>query len=141
MEQFIQFLTNNWAMSLAFLAVLAVILYVELRQQGASAGILEPQEAVNLMNREKAIVIDTRNKDAFDKGHILGAKHIPGAELEQYVAKLEKFKKKPLIVVCQKGLSAKQVATKLKAKDFENVNVLKGGLTAWVEANLPLAKA
>ena len=51
--------------------------------QGAVAAGLEPSAAVQLINRQKAVVIDVCEAAEFASGHIVGAKNVPLAELEE----------------------------------------------------------
>ena len=53
---------------------------------------------------------------------------------------LEKYKDKPIIVVCAMGMSAKKVAGNLSKDGFQQVSVLKGGMASWQNANLPVSK-
>jgi rhodanese-related sulfurtransferase len=97
-------------------------------------------EAVLQLNRDKPLVLDVRDATEFAAGHIQGAKHIPVAELASRIKEIEKFKNKPVLVHCQKGMRAKAACTILKAQQFTQLRNLEGGLDAWVEAKLPLVK-
>ena len=68
-------------------------------------------------------------------------KNIPLAELASRVKEIEKFKDKPVLVHCQRGLRAKSACGILRAQQFSQLNNLQGGLDTWVEAKLPLIKA
>ena len=98
-------------------------------------------EAVMLMSRSKPLILDVRDATEFATGHIQGAKNIPMAELAGRIKEIEKFKDKPVLVHCQKGMRAKGACSILKAQQFSQLNNLQGGLDAWVEAKLPLIKA
>jgi rhodanese-related sulfurtransferase len=109
--------------------------------QGALANGLGPNEAVQLMNREKAVVIDVCEPAEFAAGHVVGSKNIPLDDLQAKLAGAVKNKKLPLILVCQSGArSARAVAT-AKALGFEQAQSLGGGLVAWKAANLPVEKS
>ena len=97
-------------------------------------------EAVMLMSRGKPLILDVRDATEFATGHIQGAKNIPIAELVGRIKEIEKFKDKPVLVHCQKGMRAKGACSILKAQQFSQLNNLQGGLDAWVEAKLPLIK-
>jgi rhodanese-related sulfurtransferase len=98
-------------------------------------------EAVMLMNRNKALVLDVRNAEEFAAGHIQGAKHIPVAELAGRMKEIEKFKDKPVLVHCQKGMRAKAACGILRGQQFSQLHNLQGGLDTWIEAKLPLVKS
>ena len=108
--------------------------------QGAASG-LSTAQAVQLINREKAVVIDVCEPAEFAAGHVVGAKNIPLGDLQAKLAGAVKNKKLPLILVCQSGArSARAIAT-AKALGFEQVHSLGGGLGAWKTANLPVEKS
>lgn len=109
--------------------------------QGAVATGLGANEAVQLINREKAVVIDVCEPAEFAAGHVVGAKNIPLAELQAKLPGAVKNKKLPLILVCQSGArSARAVAT-AKSLGFEQSHSLGGGLGAWRAANMPVEKS
>ena len=98
-------------------------------------------EAVMLMSRSKPLILDVRDATEFAAGHIQGAKNIPLAELASRLKEIEKFKDKPVLVHCQRGMRAKSACNILRAQQFSQLNNLQGGLDAWVEAKMPLIKA
>jgi rhodanese-related sulfurtransferase len=93
------------------------------------------------MNKEDAYILDIRPVAEFKKGHILGSKQIK-AELvtKGDFSTLEKSKDKPIIIVCSMGMTCKRTASQMLKAGFENVVTLKGGISAWQTANLPLTK-
>jgi rhodanese-related sulfurtransferase len=97
-------------------------------------------EAVQLINRRDALVLDIRDTGEFAAGHIANAKHIPEAELEERLRELEKHKGRPIIVSCRTGTRSAAVSERLRKRGFEEVFVLRGGLAAWQQAGMPLAK-
>ncbi|MGQ0443360.1 MAG: rhodanese-like domain-containing protein [Methylophilaceae bacterium] len=102
---------------------------------------ISPTEAVVLMNRSKALVLDVRDEAEFTSGHIQGAKHIPVAELANRMKELEKVKGKPIIVHCQQGMRAKKACALLQGQQFTQIHHLQGGLNGWLEAKMPLVKS
>lgn len=108
----------------------------------STAGVvgLSATEAVMLINRKTALVLDVREADEFAAGHIQGARHIPLALLETRLSEIQKFKDKPVLIVCQSGHRAKAAAKLLKAQQFSALNLLQGGMQAWLEAKLPTGK-
>lgn len=98
-------------------------------------------EAVNLINRSHAIVVDVRDAEAFASGHIAEAKSLPLDDLQDRLSELKKYKNKPILVNCQKGISGVKACNILKEAEFKEVHHLKGGLDAWVNAKMPIVKA
>ena len=97
-------------------------------------------EAVQLMNRRDAVVLDVRDKAEFAAGHIPNARNIPFSELTDRLREVEKLKSKPVIVSGHSGSHASKVCAALKKIGFTEVVALRGGLNGWVEASLPVAK-
>ncbi len=116
------------------------LLWPMLNRGATGAANINATEAVLLLNRSKPLILDVRDAAEFAAGHIQGAKNIPVAELAGRLKEIEKFKDKPVLVHCQKGLRAKTACGILKAQQFTQLNNLQGGLDAWVEAKLPLLK-
>lgn len=103
-------------------------------------GALSADGAVQLINREKAVVIDICEPAEFAAGHVVGAKNIPMGQLEGKLATTVKNKALPLILVCQSGARSSRALGIAKKLGFENVQSLSGGLGAWRSANLPVEK-
>ena len=137
MEQLGQFITNHWQLWLAFIAVLALILFYELRSQKAKVGELSPQAAVDLINNEDAIVVDLRDKESFKTGHIIDAINAAAEDFDQQ--KMNKYKNKTLILVCASGLQSPATAAKIRTQGYKPF-VLGGGISAWKNADMPLIK-
>ena len=134
-----KFIIDNWM--LIALALFSGALLLAPIIQGAVATGLGANEAVQLINREKAVVIDVCEPAEFAAGHVVGAKNIPLAELQAKLPGAVKNKKLPLILVCQSGArSARAVAT-AKSLGFEQSQSLGGGLGAWRAANMPVEKS
>ena len=100
---------------------------------------LSTAEAVNLINRSHALVLDVREDTA--SGHIVDAKHIPLAKLAERLNELDKYKDKPILVNCQRGMRSAKACEILRKAEFKQVNNLQGGLEAWQAAKLPVVKA
>ena len=97
-------------------------------------------EAVQLINRRDALVLDVRDKAQFAAGHIPNAKHIPLGELPGRVHELDKFKARPLVVNCQAGMQSAKVCATLKKLGFSEVFALRGGLNGWAQASMPVVR-
>jgi len=102
---------------------------------------LNTTEAINLINRNNALVLDVRDDAEFASGHIVDAKHIPLAKLAERLNELNKYKDKPILVNCQRGMRSAKACDILRKAEFKQVNNLQGGLDAWLTAKLPVVKA
>ncbi len=117
------------------------LLWPMLNRSASGVSNVSAIEAVLLMSRNKVLVLDVRDATEFATGHIQGAKNIPVAELSGRIKEIEKFKDKPMLVHCQKGMRAKTACGILRAQQFSQLHNLQGGLDTWVEAKMPLNKA
>ena len=109
--------------------------------KSATGGSLTADGAVQLINREKAVVIDVCESTEFAAGHVGGAKNIPLNQLEDKLAGLVKNKTLPLILVCQSGARSGRAVAIAKKLGYEQAQSLAGGLGAWRSANLPVEKS
>ena len=135
----LDFVLQNWylfAVALVSGGLLAWPLLVE----GTLGARVTAADAVHLINREKAVLIDVSDASEYAAGHAVGARNIPLASLETS-RDLPKNKALPLVVVCPTGSRAPRAVAALKKLGFENARVLAGGLTAWRAANLPVERA
>ncbi|MGC3964273.1 MAG: rhodanese-like domain-containing protein [Rhodocyclaceae bacterium] len=107
--------------------------------RGGSAFGVSPSDAVLLINRKDAVIVDVRDQKEFASGHLANARHIPSAELEARAGELAKFKNRPIVIVCQNGTRASYAASKLRKAGFEHTVTLDGGVKAWQDAGLPVS--
>ena len=144
MEQFVVFLQKNPTNLLLLAAVVVTggMLLWPLIARAARPGVeVGPSEAVQLINRRDAIVIDVRDAASYKSGHITNARHVPETDLDARMKELDKVKSKPLIVTCARGNTSAKVAARLRKAGFNEVLSLRGGLAAWQQANMPLEKS
>lgn len=113
-------------------------LVARLMRPGQEVG---PIEAVQLINRRDAVVLDVRAAAEYKSGHITNARNVPEAELDSRAKELDKVKTKPIIVSCGRGNRSAAIAAKLRKLGFSEVVSLRGGLAAWQQANMPLEKS
>jgi len=137
MEQFIEFVGNHLLLSGLWLAVVVAI-FVQHRARSSRSVV--PQQAVMMINRNDAVVLDVRDKKDFDSGHIVDAINIPHAKLSQRVTELDKHKQKPVVVVCKMGQHSGDACKALQEAGFEQVVRLGGGIAEWKAQSLPLVQ-
>lgn len=136
----VKFLMDNWMLIAVAFASGALLMWPAVTR-GVRAGGLTPAAAVQLINREKAVVVDVGETEEFATGHIVGARNIPFAQLEEKLADSVKNKTLPLILVCPTGARAGRALAVAKKLGYEQAQVIGGGLNAWKEASLPVEKA
>ena len=141
MEQLTEFVTNNILLFAALLVVLVLLIKAELDYQANKGFLLSPAKAIRVMNNnEDALVLDLRTSADYKNGHIKGAKNTPLSELASKVDSYASYKDKPIVLYCNSGNTATAAIEILKKAGFAQINNLEGGIAAWKEANLPLAK-
>ncbi len=135
-----KFFIDNWFLFLAAAVSGGLLLWPMIDKSAGGAAKVSTNDAVNLINREKAVLIDVSEPAEYAAGHAAGAKSVPLSQLENSTA-LPKNKALPLVVVCATGARAGRAVGTLKKLGFENSRALAGGLAAWRAANLPVEKA
>jgi rhodanese-related sulfurtransferase len=135
----LEFLTANWLLLLTALVSGGLLLWPTLKGRTGGTSVATA-EAVRLMNREKALLIDVSEPEEFARGHANGARNVPLGRLEG-AKELPSNKALPLIVVCPTGARAGRAVALLRKAGYERAHSLEGGLAAWREANLPVEKS
>ena len=136
MEKLIPFVAEQWVLISALISCLLLLSFHEQRRAGKA---LTPQQMVNLVNQQGAVVIDLRDKAEFSKGHILDSVNLPFSKLEKEIGDHVE-KDKPLILVCKLGQHASAAGKKLGSLGYTQVNRLKGGISEWQIMQMPLIK-
>ena len=134
------FFIENWVL-IAVAFVSGALLVWPAVKSGGRTGTLNANDAVALMNRQKAVVIDMSDAKEFAEGHIVGAKNLPLDELEAKLPGAVKNKALPVIFVCPNGARANRAVAVAKKLGYENAQSLTGGMGAWRAAGLPVEKA
>ncbi len=94
------------------------------------------QQAAQMQAQQKAIILDVRENDEWNAGHIAGAIHIPLGEISTRVGELVKYQNQPVITQCRSGARSAKAADILAKSGFTNVHNMDGGLNAWQKADL-----
>lgn len=144
MEQFLVFLQKSPFNMLLFGLALAsggMLLWPLVSRPFRQANEVGAFEAVQLINRRDALVLDIRDTGDYAAGHITNARHIPEAQLPDRMKELDKHKTRPIIVSCRTGSRAPAVSGMLRKRGFSEAFALRGGIAAWQQASLPLEKS
>jgi rhodanese-related sulfurtransferase len=135
-----KFVIHNWHLFLSLAIVIVMLLWEPVRRARYRYSFVGPAEAVTVINREQAAVVDTRTASEFQKGHIVNAQNIPHAELKNRLGDLDKYKARPVIVVCRNSQLSTRAAVLMRKHGLEDVRVMAGGINAWLKAQLPVEK-
>jgi rhodanese-related sulfurtransferase len=137
MDTFLEFTGNHTVLVLALVISFFVLIFSELRRKATGMISVDPTDAVGLINND-ATVIDLRNAEAYAGGHIVNARNIPFDEFNANEDVIGQFKNSPIVAVCDSGISSNKAVASLRNSGFESVYNLKGGMTAWSQAGLPV---
>jgi len=135
----VNFLIDNWYLIVLVLCSGAMLMMPAMKNMGG--GTLSPANAVALINREKAVVVDVSDAQEFGAGHIANAKNVPLDQLEAQLPSVVKNKALPLILVCAQGQRSQRAVAVAKKLGYTNVQALAGGMKGWRAASMPLKKA
>jgi len=127
-----------------FLVAVAVVsgamLIWPLVRRGVGGPSISTLQATLLINQQNALVLDVRDAAEYEKGHVLNARHLALGELAARTGEIEKFKARPVIVVCEGGNRSDSAVAVLRKQGFAQVFSLGGGMGAWRQAGLPVEK-
>jgi rhodanese-related sulfurtransferase len=137
MESIFEYAARHPFLFGGMLLMFAVVFAYEMRMARRKGVDVSPAEAVALINAG-AQPLDIRAAAQYEKGHILDARNIPQADLDQHMPSLLKLKDRGVLVYCENGANSVKTVETLKARGVENVKSLRGGLAAWRNENLPV---
>ena len=135
----LSFIVENWVLIAAALVSGGMLLWPAV-SRGGGAHSVTASEAVRLVNREKAVLIDVSEPAEFASAHVAGSRNVPLGSLAQ-AKNLPTNKALPIVVVCPSGMRASRAAAILRKLGHEKTVTLGGGLASWRQANLPVEKS
>jgi len=125
---------------LVFIIVTSGLLLLFPRALLGGIKIINVTDAVLLMNREACTIIDVRNEEKFNEGHIPDAINIPFIKLPEEINKLKNKSKKTILLYCGSGNSSGKAMKLLSQKGFESVMSIEGGFAEWIKLQLPISQ-
>ena len=137
MDRFLEFAGNHTLLVVALLASFFIAIFYELRRKANGLVNIEAADVVKLVNND-ALVLDLRSAETFGRGHIVNARNLGADDVETKVSGLAPDKAKPVIAVCDNGVSSNRTVTALRKMGYETVFGLKGGMNGWIQAGLPV---
>ena len=135
LEQLLQFIQHNLLLVALWLLSGISLLWIQRQLGGARISSLELAPLLY----QQACLVDLRAAREFQKSHIAGSFNLPASKLETSLTELEKYRDRPLILVCQMGQQSAAVGRKLKRAGFQDVRILARGIMGWQDENLPLS--
>jgi rhodanese-related sulfurtransferase len=134
MALFLEFLAQQWLLVAALLVTIVMLVRHEARKSGPS---LTPQEAINLVNGENGLFVDLRDAGDYKQGHIVGSVNIPAVKLPERMAELDKYRDKPVVLVCKMGQQSGLAGKQLRGAGYQRVYKMSGGMMEWGNLQLP----
>jgi rhodanese-related sulfurtransferase len=137
MDKIIEFTANHPWLVAGLIGSFLWVMFYELKQKAAGLVNVDTATAVSLIN-DGAMVIDLRSNEAFGQGHIVNAKNIPLDEFEARREAVIGSKPRSIVAVCDSGARSARAIHSLRQSGNESAFNLKGGMTAWTQAGLPV---
>lgn len=135
-----QFMQNNIWLVLIALSSSMMLLWSLFGNRLRGVKEVDNVAALQLINHKDALVLDVREESEFNSGHIRNAKLIPLLKLKERIGELERYRERPIVVVCRSGSRSGTASALLGNREFGQVYNLVGGMMAWQKADLPLEK-
>ena len=135
-----EFLLNNIGLVALVVISAAMLIGPEVAKLLNGGSTVTTLQAIQLINKRNAIVLDVREAGEYASGHITNSRHIPMSQLKERINELARFKARPIIVNCGRGTRSAGAIRILKQSQFAEVFQLRGGFAAWAEASLPLER-
>ena len=136
-----QFIGNHAALAALFAILLIALIVVQVGLLFGKSRELTPAGLTQLINRDSPLLIDLSAIADFEKMHVPGARHVLMSQFDPEHKDLAKARELPVVVMDKDGRgNAAKAAQRLVKAGFTRVYWLEGGLAAWTEAQLPLAK-
>ncbi len=140
MEKLPEFIANHLILVTLFVAILSMLLWNLLGTAMMGVKHISTAELTQMVNKNKALLLDIRSQDAYNNGHIIDSLHIPTAEFESRIKQLPGKADRPVVIYCAHGTDSAKACRLLRMQGREQVYMLRGGLHSWQSANLPIVK-
>ena len=132
--ELVNFLIEHYYLSLP-LIIAVILFFISNANKGGKK--ISPQTLIRLSNSDDAMIIDLRDSDSFNAGHITASNNIPLNELSRRSNEIV-TSEKSIVLVCEMGSSSPNAGETLKKEGHKNILILKGGINQWRIDNLPL---
>jgi rhodanese-related sulfurtransferase len=134
------FLASNWPLVLVFVVSGLMLLWPLVHRRVRPVQEIGTLDATRLLNKENPLVLDVREPNELTTGRLPNAVHVPLSQLKDRGSELAKHASRPVNVYCERGMRSASAVPALTRLGFTRVQSLRGGLRAWREAGLPIAK-
>ena len=136
-----QFVNNHLLLCVLFVALLLAVIGLQIATLFRKYKELTPASLTLLINRDSPLLIDLSAYADFEKAHVPGAKNVVMSQFDPEQKDLAKARELPVVVMDKDGRgAAEKAAQRLVKAGFGKVYFLGGGVLAWQQAQLPVAK-
>ena len=130
------FIYNNIVLFSAFIILGLLIINHEIKSHFSPTKNINCDDLINAMNNSKALLIDMRNAEEFKAGHIVGAKNYSLDDLANLDVSVAED---AIITYANDEKAAIQAADLIIKQGAKEVFYLEGGLSSWIDNNMPLS--
>ena len=130
------FIYNNIVLFSAFIILGLLIINHEIKSHFSPTKNINCDDLINAMNNSKALLIDIRNAEEFKAGHIVGAKNYSLDDLANLDVSVADD---AIITYANDEKAAIQAADLILKQGAKEVFYLEGGLSSWIDNNMPLS--
>jgi rhodanese-related sulfurtransferase len=136
-----EFIGNHTALAALFAVLLLALIVTQIMELFSKTHVLTPAGLTLLINRESPLLIDLSALTDFEKMHIPGARHLLMSQFDPEQKDLAKARELPVVLMDRDGRgNSIKASQRLVKAGFGKVYTLGGGILAWQQAQLPLAK-
>ena len=134
------FFVENWLLILLAFVSGGMLVWPMVQRSSGGGSAVSASEAVRLINREKAVLIDVCEPSEYATGHAIGARNVPLGQLDGAKA-LPSNKALPVVLICASGARSARGAAQLRKAGYDKAVTVAGGNAAWRDAQLPMEKS
>ncbi len=132
--ELINFFIEHYFLSLP-LIIFIILFFVSNAKKGGLK--ISCQFLINLSNNDTALIVDLRDSESYNSGHITASINIPVKDLSRRSNELSSTEKS-IVLVCEMGSSSPNAGELLMREGIKDIMILKGGINEWRMNNLPL---
>ena len=132
--EIINFFIEHYYLSLPLIVLIILFLISNAKKGGKK---ISCQYLISLSNNDSALIVDLRDSDTFNSGHITSSINVPLKDISRRSNELVKIDKS-IVLVCETGGVSTNAGETLKKEGIEKILILNGGINEWKMSNLPL---
>ncbi len=132
------FIIKNLLISTLLITFIITLIFFEINEFIHSKNSISPQKAINLINREHAIILDFRSKIKFKQCYIINSINTPYDDVRNHEKIFKKYKKNIIIIIHINNKLAQKAIEKLKKINTKSILYIIDGIEGWKKEQLPI---